>query len=87
MLQAPAFKEVSLSLSLQNLCKPFEVTWIDFLLLMQLVPSLPDGLSGAYNSVSDACGNLISLNAFSGRISWISLQGYLDYGGWWWSSG
>ncbi|KAH6772193.1 Disease resistance protein family [Perilla frutescens var. hirtella] len=45
---------------------------------MQLVPSLPDGLNGAYNSVSEACGNLISLIAFSCRISWISLQGYLD---------
>ncbi|KAH6819340.1 Disease resistance protein family, partial [Perilla frutescens var. frutescens] len=54
---------------------------------MQLVPSLPDGLNGAYNSVSEACGNLISLIAFSCRISWISLQGYLDHGGQWWSSG
>ncbi|KAL1554692.1 hypothetical protein AAHA92_15229 [Salvia divinorum] len=46
-----------------------------------------NGLNGAYKSVRDVRGNLISLNGFSGRICWISLQGYLDCGGWRWSSG
>lgn len=48
---------------------------------MQLVPSLPDWLNGAYDSVSEVRGNFISLIARSlvGSVG-IYLQGYLDCG-------
>lgn len=46
------------------------------------MPSLPDGLNGAHNSVSDVRGNLINLiklNALSGRVGYAFRPRYYLY--------